>query len=111
MMNIIQSESNCIGIKFTVKNDKDESVGRAYLYIMYNNLHKEPFGFLEDVFIEESVRGGGFGSELVKQIIEKAKKVGCYKLIANSRHSRPKVHKLYEKFGFRDHGIEFRLEF
>jgi hypothetical protein len=35
---------------------------------------------------------------------------GCYMLIATSRHSRPKVHDLYRRLGFEDHGIEFRMD-
>ena len=110
-MNIRESEAKCSGIKFSVKNDGGEEVGRAFLYLMHNDLHEEPFGLLEDVFIKESERGGGIGTELVKNVIKKAEEVGCYKLIATSRHSRPKVHALYEKLGFENHGIEFRMEF
>ncbi len=95
-MDIIQSEAKCSGIKFFIKNDKEEEIGRAFLYLMYNDLRDEPFGMLEDIFIKESERGGGIGTELVKNVIEKAKELGCYKLIATSRHSRPKVHALYE---------------
>jgi GNAT superfamily N-acetyltransferase len=110
-MDIIQNEAKCSGIKFFVKNEKNEEIGRAFLYLMHNDLHKEPFGFLEDVFINENERGSGIGTKLVKSIIEKARELGCYKLIATSRHSRPKVHALYERLGFKNHGIEFRIEF
>lgn len=110
-MDIIQSEAKCSGIKFFIKNDEEEEIGRAFLYLMYNDLHDEPFGMLEDIFIKESERGGGIGTELVKNVIEKAKELGCYKLIATSRHSRPKVHALYERLGFENHGIKFKIEF
>jgi len=36
---------------------------------------------------------------------------GCYKLIATSRTSRPKVHELYQRLGFENHGVEFRMNF
>lgn len=35
----------------------------------------------------------------------------CYKLIATSRTSRPKVHELYHRLGFTQHGVEFRIDF
>ena len=70
-----------------------------------------PFGLMEGVFIEESQRGQGIGSQLVERLIERAKEEGCYKLIATSRHERPKVHALYEGLGFRGHGLEFRMDF
>ena len=110
-MKIIQSKAKCHGIKFIAQDKQKKELGRASLYIMHNDLHKEPFGFMEDVYIAEEMRGQGLGTSLVKQVIKKAKEMGCYKLIATSRYSRPKVHDLYIKLGFLDHGKEFRIDF
>lgn len=78
---------------------------------MNNNLHEEPFGLLEDVFVEEEFRGQGLGTQLTKAVIEGAKKHNCYKLICTSRHSKIEVHKLYQRLGFKNHGLEFRMDF
>jgi GNAT superfamily N-acetyltransferase len=85
-------------------------VGRAFLFLIYNDLHPEPYGLLEDVFVEEEFRGQGIGKSLVKAVIDKAKEVGCYKLIATSRFERENVHKLYESLGFKKWGYEFRID-
>ncbi len=107
----IESKSvNPTGVKFYVRDEQRE-VGRAYLYLLSNDLHPEPFGFMEDVFVDESIRGQGVGSALVKRVIEEAKIRGCYKLICTSRHEKPKVHELYKELGFRDQGKEFRIDF
>jgi len=98
------------GIKFSIKKNNKE-VARAYLYLMENDLHKQPFGLMEDVFIGESLRRKGYGTKIVKEIIKEAKKQNCYKLIATSRYPRDKVHKLYKKLGFQDWGKEFRINF
>ncbi|HZI95636.1 MAG TPA: GNAT family N-acetyltransferase [Candidatus Paceibacterota bacterium] len=98
------------GIKFFVKIDGKE-VGRAFLYILNNDLHKKPFGFLEDVYVNESLRGQGIGSQLLDKVINEAKISGCYKIVATSRYSRSKVHKLYERIGFKNQGVEFRIDF
>src|SRR5581483_9973535 len=104
-------------LKRTIKSSKyikievvegSKKVGRAFLYLIYNDLHKRPYGLMEDVFVDEAMRGQGLGTKLVKEIINLAKKHQCYKLIATSRTSRPKVHKLYSRFGFQRHGVEFR---
>lgn len=78
---------------------------------MTNDLHEAPFGLLEDVYVEESQRGNGLGSALVVEVIAAAREAGCYKLVATSRTSRPKVHELYERLGFEAHGVEFRIDF
>ena len=98
------------GIRISV-DDGGAEVGRAYLYLMGNDLHDRPFGLLEDVYVDKSYRGKGIGSDLVKEVIKLAKEANCYKLIATSRTSRPKVHELYQRLGFTQHGLEFRIDF
>ena len=109
-MKIQQKKITARGIKFFITDGKKE-IGRAYLYILSNDLHKEPFGFLEDVLVDENYRGQGLGTNLVRRIIKAAQKHGCYKLICTSRHSRSTVHALYERLGFKNHGLEFRMDF
>ena len=97
------------GVKIEARED-GKILGWAYLYIMHNDLHKEPFGFMENVFVHEKYRGKGLGTQLVQRIIEEAKRENCYKLIGPSRYGKPAVHALYEKIGFKDHGKEFRID-
>lgn len=97
-------------IKVTVEED-DQEIARGYLYIIYNDLHEEPYGLLEDVYVEEEYRGKGIGTDIVEEIIQEAKDQGCYKLIGTSRDSRPQVHEWYERLGFDNYGREFRMDF
>lgn len=108
-MQIQQKKIQAGGIKFFIEQDGRE-VARAYLYILFNE-HDRPFGFMEDVFVDESLRGQGIGTELVNKIIAAAEENNCYKIVATSRYERPKVHELYLRLGFKDWGKEFRLNF
>ena len=54
-----QTEKKSFAVKITW-NDSGQEVARARLYVMYNDLHQEPFGFMEDVFLDEKFRGQGF---------------------------------------------------
>jgi GNAT superfamily N-acetyltransferase len=106
----ITSKKETRGFALKIQAEENGKVfGRAYLYIMFNDLHKEPFGFLEDVFVEEKNRGKGIGTKLVKTLIGEARKQKCYKIICTSRYKNSDVHKLYEKLGFKDYGKEFRI--
>jgi GNAT superfamily N-acetyltransferase len=107
-MEIRKRKVNAIGTKLFVR-DNGQEIARAYLYVLNNDLHDEPFGFIEDVFVEESRRGQGLGTKITKALIKEAKMHNCYKLIACSRQSRDKVHNLYKKIGFTEHGKEFRI--
>lgn len=109
-MDIKKTVAKCEGVRLSIQLDGIE-VARAFLYLMSNNLHEAPFGFLEDVYVDESLRGQGLGTEIVNAVITEAKALGCYKLIATSRYSRSKVHDLYLRLGFRDQGKEFRIDF
>jgi|SRR3989344_319443 len=105
----LTKENKSYAIKITAE-ENGMLLGWAYLYIMFNDLHKEPFAFLENVFVKEENRGKGVGSKLITAAIAEAKKQNCYKLICTSRYGKPEVHALYGKFGFKDHGKEFRLD-
>lgn len=88
-----------------------KTVGRAYLYVLSNDLHTQPFGLLEDVYVEPEYRGQGIATVLIERVIKVAHSLDCYKLIATSRYSREKVHEMYERLGFQDYGKEFRMDF
>ena len=109
-MKIKKKVIRCKGIKFFIEIDGKE-IGRAFLYILHNDLHKKPFGYLEDVYVNENFRRKGICTKLLNEVIEGAKKRGCYKIVATSRYTRKEVHKLYERLAFKEQGIEFRLDF
>jgi len=108
-MKIIKEERQASCIRFSV-NEEGEELGHAWLYILRNDLHEAPFGFIEDVFIDEACRGKGYGTKLVEDMLAEAKRLHCYKAILTSRYTKPRVHTLYERAGFKDWGKEFRLD-
>jgi len=107
-MEIQQKKVNASGIKLYIEQDGRE-VARAYLYIMKNDLRAEPFGFMEDVFVDENCRGQGLATKILAKLIEAAKENNCYKIVGTSRHGRENVHRLYEKIGFKNFGVEFKM--
>lgn len=96
------------GKRLYIKENGRE-IARAYVYFMTNDLHKEPFAFLEDVFVDENCRGRKLGQEIVQKAIDAAKKADCYKIILTYRHSKEWLRYFYKRLGFEDHGLEFRL--
>lgn len=105
-----ESQDGIAGFKF-IAEDSGQIIGRVFLYVLKNDLHQEPFGLMEDVFVKDEFRSRGIGGELVKAVIAEAKAQGCYKLIATSRHENPKAQGFYQRLGFRNHGAEFRVDF
>lgn len=107
---LVREKGTAEGVRISIRQGGAE-VARAFLYAMTNDLHQRPFGLLEDVYVDESRRGQGLGTILVREVVAAAKGLGCYKLIATSRDARPKVHELYRRLGFSDHGRAFRMDF
>ena len=109
-MKISKSIKTSKAIKLEALDGK-KKVGRAYLYLIKNELHKQPYGLMEDVFVDASCRGQGLGTQLIKEVIKQAKSKKCYKLIATSRTENEGAHRLYLRLGFIGHGTEFRIDF
>ncbi len=111
-MHIHQKSIQTNSIKFFILDQtSNKEIARIFLYLLHNDLHKEPFGFIEDLYVEETHRGQGIGTILINHVITQAKKNNCYKLICPSRHTRDQIHKMYEKHGFKNYGLEFRMDF
>lgn len=100
---------NAYSIKLHVERD-GKVVGWAFLIVLKTDRHTEPHGVMENVYVEQEYRGQGIGTALVEALIEEAKAQGCYKLLGQSRYSKPEVHALYERFGFKDWGKNFRMD-
>jgi GNAT superfamily N-acetyltransferase len=107
-MNITPQTSN--SFRFSLEKDNEE-IGHAYLFLITNNLHTEPYGLLEDLYVNPDHRGEGVGRKLIEAVIFKAKEVGCYKLLGTSRNEREKIHAWYQRIGFKNYGRAFRMDF
>jgi GNAT superfamily N-acetyltransferase len=101
---------NYYAVKFFIE-ENNKKIASGFLYLIQNEFHDEPYGLMEDIYVSSKHRGKGIGTKIVNMIINEAKNRGCYKLIAQSRYGKPKVHGLYEKLGFNDHGKNFRMNF
>lgn len=97
-----------VGEKIVARKEGAEA-GRVYVYFLNNDLHRRPFAFIEDVFVGKESRGEGLGIKLVEEAINRAREKGCYKIVLTARYSKRKVHLMYRKLGFTDHGKEFRM--
>lgn len=96
-------------IKFEVK-DNGKKIAWAYLYIIFQDRHKEPYALLENVYVEKEYRSKGLGSMLTEAAIKEARKRKCYKVIGTSKFKNTGAHRFYERFGLKKIGYEFRLD-
>lgn len=109
-MDISQKQITTSGLRLSLNNDKQE-IAHAFLYFINNDLHSQPLAYLEDVFVNETFRGQGYGRKIVETAIQEAKKAHCYKLVATARFSNTTAENLYTSCGFQKHSHSFRLDF
>jgi len=88
-------------------------VGHVYLYVIGDAVHKggdKYYAYVDDLRVDEGMRGQGVGRKLMLALKELAKKEHCYKIVANSHRKRKAARGLYASMGFVPHGREFRLD-
>tara|TARA_Y100001970_G_C14131691_1_gene802047 strand:+ start:532 stop:894 length:363 start_codon:yes stop_codon:yes gene_type:complete len=108
-MNITQTKrADSYSVEFSVE-ENGKNIGFVFLVVIQNNADKGPYGLLENLYIDSGYRRQGYGSALITAVIAHARDIGCYKLIAQSRHGREGLHAMYRKYGFADHGVNFRM--
>ena len=81
--------------------EKGNVLGYASIHYIKKITRKS--GIIEDVVVKENQRGKGIGKLLVNNLIEKAKKNNCDKIILSSTE---KNLKFYQKLGFQKNEFE-----
>ncbi len=106
-----QQQLTFTGTRFSAERNNLE-VGHAYVYLLHNDLHAEPFALIEDIQVDETHQGEGVGRELIEAVMSHSRERGCYKIIATSRNdgTRASVHDWYGRLGFQSYGTEFRMD-
>ena len=64
---------------------------------------------IESVRVDESQRGQGFGSEMMKWTIERAKTRGAHVVQLTTHRSREEAHRFYEQLGFKGTHLGMKL--
>ena len=70
-------------------------------YKIHNNF--KSMGHIEDVVVDKNYRGKNIGKLLIYKLIDKAKDLNCYKIIANCNENNIKF---YEKCNMKIKGTE-----
>jgi GNAT superfamily N-acetyltransferase len=86
-------------------------VGTFALLVMDNLAHRgAPSAIVEDVCVDEQLRGRGIGRAMMNFAMEFAGKRGCYKLTLSSSGAREGAHAFYRSLGFDQHGLSFHAQ-
>lgn len=85
-------------------------VATSTIYYIMVAVRNRPYALFEGLVVDQSERGQGTGTAMLKEMIAIAKYKNCYKIIFTSGEDRSEAHAFYEKMGFKKWGLEFRMD-
>lgn len=87
----------------------DSVIGCATLFVERKFIHNGgKSGHIEDVIVREEHRGKDIGSKLVLELMEKAKDIGCYKVVLDCGCD---VAPFYDKLGMVGERVMYKIKF
>lgn len=96
---------------YVAESGEGRIAGTFGLLVMDKLAHNgKPSGLVEDVVVDESLRGQGIGRAMMHFAMEYCRSRGCYKLALSSNLKRTEAHGFYETLGFRKHGFSYAVE-
>jgi GNAT superfamily N-acetyltransferase len=96
---------------YAAERDDGRIAGTFGLLVIDKLAHNgKPSGIVEDVVVDESLRGHGIGREMMRFAMEYCRARGCYKLALSSNLKRTEAHGFYETLGFRKHGFSYVVD-
>ena len=95
-------EDTCIGYAFCILKNQPFSINM----VPFKSL------FIDDLCVDQNVRGQHIGEKLIEYVKEEAKKMGCYEVTLNVWAGNTSAEKFYEKMGFqtKERQLEYILK-
>ncbi len=94
---------------FTAVDEKDNVLGYAFCifkqYLNDNILTDIKTLYIDDLCVDESLRGGHIGKKLYEKVIQYAKENGCYNVTLNVWALNKPAMRFYEKCGLKPQKI------
>lgn len=106
---IIYDDEDIIGMITTCTYDRKPKLGFKSLRLFFVSIldhfvicdiEKDDY-YIADLAIDETQRSKGYGTKVIKNVINCAKKNGYKRVILDVDFRNPKAKKLYEKLGFK----------
>ncbi len=90
--------------------DGANAIGLIHFSTRKTALHPTPSALIDELIVNQSYRGKGIGSELLKAAIEKCRQMGCCELEVSMESSNQKAIEFYQKHGFTEEAILLEMD-
>jgi GNAT superfamily N-acetyltransferase len=89
------------GLHIFVLEFDGKIVATTYLNVVPNLTRAaSPYAVIENVVVEESLRGRGVGKQIMADTLQAAWQAGCYKAMLMTGSRKPATHAFYRACGF-----------
>jgi GNAT superfamily N-acetyltransferase len=89
------------GMRLFVTEEDGRVVATAYLNVIPNLTRGgAPYAVIENVVVDETLRGRGIGKRLMAATVREAWAAGCYKIMLMTGSRNPATHAFYRSCGF-----------
>lgn len=106
MLKILEEMAGYPWFRAYIAHLDGEAVGSFSLLLFSSPTHGGRLqAVLDAVVIRRDRRGAGIGYAMLAM----ARAAGCYKMSLSSNLKRVEAHRMYERLGFRQHGISFSI--
>lgn len=108
----LQDDNNPV---YVAVDEKDTCLGYAFCQLkeqpFANNMVPFTALFIDDLCVDESIRGQHIGEQLFSHVKSEARRLGCYEVTLNVWSGNVAAEKFYEKLGMRtkERQMEFIL--
>jgi GNAT superfamily N-acetyltransferase len=89
------------GLTLFILEEDGRAIATTYLNVIPNITRSaSPYAVIENVVVEEPLRGQGFGKRIMTGTLQEAWDAGCYKVMLFTGSKRESTHAFYRACGF-----------
>jgi ribosomal protein S18 acetylase RimI-like enzyme len=85
---------------YLAENEAGDSVGFMQLFASFSSVSACRMWILNDLYVSETLRGGGIGTALLQRAADHARETGARRVVLSTAHTNTRAQRVYESFGY-----------
>ena len=87
------------GVQLIARDEDRTAVGFATIYWTWQTLSASRLGVMNDLFVSEAARGGGYADALIAECAERCRERGATELAWQTAHTNARAQAVYDRVG------------
>jgi GNAT superfamily N-acetyltransferase len=99
------------GVQLIARNEADDAIGFATIYWTWQTLSASRLGVMNDLFVSEAARGGGYADALIAECAERCRQHGASDLAWQTARTNERAQAVYDRVGAKrdDRWLDYSL--